>query len=599
MLKIIIIIILLFSFLSSKKDYNHTSNLFENYNPHCYTTKKMNNLKFHKYITTDTATPDGSGCILLAPHRYFHWFKSEKIFLEKNQAYTVHLFIKMKSTKKRKNFRGQNIMIGMLGNSKWRPSYWNVSKENQWEEVLFQFIAEKSKSYRIGIATFQNSLIQEKYNISNQSPPLANSNNLDKSIDVYLDDIFIEKTREVRSLKERTKKTSFLGEKVKIDQLGNWSVKNNGKWKAIFPKFIYPGNPYIDKSKKNNRNFISYYPASKYAKHGFNGLMNPTYEGYIENAILDSKGKIKYFSKQLNTLERFKGKKKDTLSFKHRMDSVLKYLDNVKNDNLAENNDALYLMHFFDNENSWLRDYKFRDELEVYLKKIDWDKNKQARKVPIYMLNGTYGTSRANRNEYRNIMDITGSYVGGDTVGDTLNIPIATLDILDEMQYQIVPASFIQLQCYYHDKFIPSLFYGIIQGGRAVAVWKDGTTYKGCKQDFTKNSWAVALRGKDSVFLKIDKMLGIIQSDRHKVTWRVIFNDVTLKVGKRNYNNKHYLILANYSNKEKVVKLKVKDISVTNARDFFTKKRILGIKDGTLSIEIGKNNIGYRVIEFY
>jgi len=202
-------------------------------------------------------------------------------------------------------------------------------------------------------------------------------------------------------------------------------------------------------------------------------------------------------------------------------------------------------------------------------------------------------------------MDVTGSYIGNDVNGRDKD---GKKDIRYRLASQFVthnqktPASVIQLQKHFTDKFIPSLFWGIIQGGRALNVWRDGKPLDNSKPqligvpfDFRDNVWADAFR--DEVSGRLDTMLPIIKTPQF-TSWSAV-TDIypEVRIGTRETDEgKGYLILANFASEDKTVTVTLDGFAATSAKDFFTNENIV-INGNSLTFNLGHHNHGYRVLE--
>ena len=213
------------------------------------------------------------------------------------------------------------------------------------------------------------------------------------------------------------------------------------------------------------------------------------------------------------------------------------------------------------------------------------------------MLNGiAEGVAR----RYNNYVDVTGTYASRS--GNEINLhkkPINSFAILQEAQSQKIPVSIVQMQCYYHNLFIPYLFKSIGDGAKGLMFWRGGKTpskFK-CPKDFTQNKWASEIKGKDGVFAKIDKLLPIIREPLD-TNWSATVDNKDISIATLDHNGIQYLILANFSNRKQEVLIKLKNLKISKVENFFTKKSLLFLKNThNFNIKIGKHNKGYLVLE--
>ena len=160
-------------------------------------------------------------------------------------------------------------------------------------------------------------------------------------------------------------------------------------------------------------------------------------------------------------------------------------------------------------------------------------------------------------------------------------------------QNQRAPVSVIQLQMNIGNTFIPSLFYGIIMGGRAMSVWRDGGTTQ-LKIDDPNNPWPVAFR--DDVSPKIDLMLPLIEQP-HFTSWKAWTNQFpSVRIGTRELNGVGYLLLSSFAATDLPVTVTLQNRQATKAVDYFTDAEIATVTNGQLTFTLGHYNNGYRVI---
>ena len=70
----------------------------------------------------------------------------------------------------------------------------------------------------------------------------------------------------------------------------------------------------------------------------------------------------------------------------------------------------------------------------------------------------------------------------------------------------------------------------------------------------------------------------------------------TIAIGERTHGGKHYLILANFADKDQQVKITLTGVKATKVKDYFTKKQLASVKSGSFTIKIGHFNNGYKVL---
>ena len=544
----LICIIVLSSYSFASEKLSSPLNLLQKKNFNLNATRGYSGIDSHKYIKNLSHTNDGSGCIELVKHWYTHQLTTPSFKLKKGQQYTIGAYMKAIHSK-----YGQNIMLKIGGVGKMSEMNWNISTPNQWEEILLPYVAPKTGLYHISIFTYRYSLSLDGKYVNKEGT------NLDKSATIYIDDFFVYKSEEILSNEEVSPKKAFISDSIKIDTLGNWSVYDKGKWKAIFPKFAYQ-----DWGAKDFKT---------YKEYGFTGIINIDTIKKLHNALDNG---LPYNGIQINKLTP-KNKK------------LIKDIDKkIFNKEVPPSSIILYN---FDNEGVYLPNSKH------IVNEFQWIK-KHNKSIPIYMLNGmAEGLTRL----YNESIDVTGTYI--TQTGNEIEIhenPINNFELINRTHNQKVPISMMQLQCYYHNLFIPSIFKGLGEGAKSLAFWRGGKGLKSynCPEDFTKNVWASNIKGENGVFKLIDKLLPILREPL-KTKWSALVDlKSMISIAPRDHNSKHYLILANFSNKSQKIKITLKNLEIKEVKNFFTKKSLfLSKKSKEFYIDINKHNNGYLVLE--
>jgi hypothetical protein len=193
-------------------------------------------------------------------------------------------------------------------------------------------------------------------------------------------------------------------------------------------------------------------------------------------------------------------------------------------------------------------------------------------------------------------MDITGSYVGGGLVGEptlpTAARPTVGVEFLAE--HQRAPSPVIQLQSYLKEYFIPSLFYGVIQGGRALSVWRDGTTYGGSQADFRDNVWAASFRSEVSPAL--DRLASVLETP-HFTRWTASTDHFPLvRIGTRELGCVGYVVLASFAAEDLAVRISLTGIDAVEAVDALDGSHLAYVANGAFQIPLGHFNSGYRIV---
>jgi hypothetical protein len=567
---------------ASRIIYVKGNNLLTDKNPNVF-KDSIDLYKFNGYEYADAShCNNGSGSFVLKGQKedvYSKMIETPSFRLEKGKRYTLSVYLKMVGVPK-----GQNIFMKVIPkNNDGSPSevLWNIAEPNEWEEALLPYRATCTGEYTIG-------LLIHKYAFSTDGNTISKDfSNMDESPDIYIDDFSVVESEDVVSREDNTPKTPFESSVVRIDTLGNWSVKENEKWINIFPRFAYQDWREVTTDKDGDSSGNSFASeTADYFEYGFTGFANIDHLNKLKTAV---NGGLKYNFIQINGWN----SKTENL--------ILEVNSAIRNGELPANS----LIGFqYDNEVSGMGgDYQGRKLSAVWLDNNDKDPVTGKRERPIFVLNGVAeGIARNLKNSNIDFMDVTGSYITQD--GEATDIrfnPLNTLEYLNKTDKQKAPVSLCQMQAYYQKTFIPMLFKGIIQGGKGLKFWRGGTTHNGSEFDFKDNYWAPALKGKNGIFAKIDQLLPVIRQPLPENWSAVVPQSVsdTIAIGIRDYDKKHYLILANFSEHDKTVKIDIGGIYVTKAKDFFDKSgnSITEIVNGEFEVNIGHFNEGYMVLE--
>ncbi|SJZ48335.1 hypothetical protein SAMN02745119_00711 [Trichlorobacter thiogenes] len=467
--------------------------------------------------------------------------------------------------------RGQNIMVVARDAADSTQVYqfaWNASKAGEWEDVYVPVYPTKNGSWRLDVWVHPT--------IKYTSTP--STIYISPDVDCYE----LSSGNEIATLRPidvSTDKDAFVSSTEWIDGLGNVYVKDGENWKHVFPRMMYRRY----QSELGGVAFKTIF--QRYKEYGFNGVMD-IWDEYNAQDVMDAG--LDYISIMSNSTN----SDATVTSF----ESMKGYIDRVYNWATTNNRHGNLLWYNYDNENAHVADYEYKQSLQAYIDTYHLDPLTGKRRHPVYVLNGQNGLPRTYHNTSRNVMDLTGSYVGtADALGTPNGVPAAPRLLIESMtQNQRAPVAVIQLQTYFKEEFIPSLFYGIIMGGRALSVWRDGTTFSGSTADFRDNVWALAF--KNDVSPKIDLMLPIIEQP-HFTNWKAWTNQFpSVRIGTRELNGVGYLLLSSFAATDLSVTVTLQNRQATKAVDYFTGEEIGTVSNGQFTFTMGHYNNGYRVI---
>jgi hypothetical protein len=522
---------------------------------------KYNSSKNAYRITTiisDLETHDGYLSAIASPH----------FTLDSNTSYQI--VIKMQA----KYFpKGQHIMVSLIGpNNEKFESLWSVSTASTWEEVYLTIDTSTIDGQRgewylkffssVGFRSYQDSSIGW----------------ISKDIKIFK----LPKGKELVS----TQGIQLLADKIpfesstrKVDALGNFYRKENGTWKHVFPKMIY-------RDSHQTHDYTTLFKG--YLEYGFNGIMDISTKTQLEIASEIGMTNLSLFLEV----------------YKVNGDFSAVLLDDMYNSAKRYGLESKILWYNFDNENENTRNKAYQNWASIYINAFHKDVTTGKRQFPIYYLNGAYGLARDYLNNDRQDMDITGTYIGQDVAEEGKN---GKRDLRSGLLTQLLtpnqkaPASVMQIQKHFGKKFIPTLFYGISQGGRALSVWKDGyyrskgDTRRGDRLTLQNAYWAPAFR--DYISTQLDALLPLIKQVQF-TSWAASTNaSPEVRMGTRELKGVRYLILSNFSNTDKEVTVDLDGYNATEALDYFTQRKIADISNGKFTFTLGKFNQGYQVIK--
>jgi hypothetical protein len=431
------------------------------------------------------------------------------------------------------------------------------SKANHWEEFVVPVYIQKHKN-----------ITDIKCFIRNTGGP----NTAISSIgDIWIDDVTVHKVRDSSQLFGETKpsiKQAFDGAYVKIDALGNFSVKKDEEFKPFFPVIIYPGG----QSKWNS-----------YAKHGFNTVVC-NYPGEAQIAadngmywIWDLYGYgINDFS--ASGYDRFVSEYKDMK--KHNP----KLLDKL-------------LYFYWDNEQYDVLDSftKFTDKIKTM--DVDADGN---RLRPINMnLNLTPGHKNYYNEQYK-LIDMQSVYANpllyqendrgsyDYELKNWYNTEFAHFSVFEHLPNVTIPKSVFLVDSP-HDTYIENIiFAAIARGGKGFAFWRDS----GSQPEIETKVWWDSF---PQTVAKIEKLLPLIR-EPHWTNWKLEYSEFDdedgIVVGKRDYNDKRCMVVASRADISKTITFSTPDRDMGTLYNFFDNSLVASPSAGSVTLSLPAHGSG-------
>ncbi len=395
------------------------------------------------------------------------------------------------------------------------------------------------------------------------------------SSDVWIDDISLHEVKDSSSLFGLTKpsqKQSFEGALVKVDSLGNFSLKQEQKFEPFFPVIIYPNGKIEDWDKYKKKGFNTIMCTSlKEAQKAIELGMHWIWSLY-DYGIYDG-GNVGY-ERFLREYQYIKEHKKELF------------------DNL--------LYFYWDNETYLLFDSikRFSDAI----KRSDVDEN-GVRYRP-FMMQLDFSTANANYvNEDFSLVDLQSGYANpmifeandpqnyqGVNFKGNYDGEFANFALFDHIPGVKIPKTIFVVNSPFGDKHIENtIFTALARGAKGVAYWKDGGSQPSVE---TKAWWKTFDKFSD----KLKQMLPLIRTPNW-TSWSVdrsLRDDEDgLVIGTRDLENKRCIIYASRSDKEEVV-----HITTQNVKDdqqiveYFSHKVIGSWKDCSYDMTISPRGYG-------
>jgi hypothetical protein len=373
---------------------------------------------------------------------------------------------------------------------------------------------------------------------------------------IWLDDIYVGEG--IGFEQPPAEKKAFDGAMVRIDELGNFEVLQQGGWKAFFPFCIYQ-----DVSKPTYQ---------IYSDQGFNCVMFNQLSTSIAQKAKDAvsphnpdgmmaMGGISYW-----TQPGYGG-------FGN-IESLMQKMQVLVNSPQISN----ILAYYWDNEA--YDQYDFPKLVTDTIKVYDVDQDGQ-RLHPIYMLQGNEGMARM----YNEMVDSVGTYVVGGLEGHWGGE--TGLPVLDNIEGQrnplgigIIPAGDRSART--AGGFRRYFYNLLIAGAKGMAYYRDPTHGDEVPLD-TLSVWPEF----EIVRQEIDQLLPLIRQP-HWTTWETTSSSDVLNLGTRDYDGEGYIILVNPMGASETATISIHGLpyTVEAGYDYFTGKRVVDVSNNTLMVTL-------------
>ena len=447
---------------------------------------------------------------------------------------------------------GQNIHVAAEGPDPDREyeRAWNVSQAGVWEEVIMPVFPATNGDWSLQVWTYDT--------FAHRSTPST----VLVSADVDIAELPHGAEVVARADTGASSKEPFESSAIHIDWLGNVYTRDrataDSSWEHVFPMLIL-------KARSENLDQARF---DRYRDYGFNGVADAGAESEAEMALAAG---LRFIGVSGGAAEQT-----SVIEWAHRTESH----DHV-------------LWHWYDNIGENLRNQACQAELMNLVDELSDERTR----YPILSLDSRVGLPRASLNASRRVLNITGSDVGhgdGSQIYPTLAVQFMT-------QSQRAPVTMMTHRSFLGERMVPSIVYGLIQGGRALQIDADDSSENGSRPQFWENPWAdgfrqLAVRIDGGSGAQTPNLLPLLRQPQW-TSWSAETNQhPTVHVGTRDLGGVGHLILASFAAADLETTVFLRGISAECASDYFSGEQIASIADGRFRVTLGHGNEGYRIV---
>lgn len=369
---------------------------------------------------------------------------------------------------------------------------------------------------------------------------------------IYVDDMYLGEDISFAEAPSQYRKP-FNGAKVKVDPLGNWSVKEDGEWHDFFPFGISPDLARTD-----------------YTILGEAGFNIVAYQQY-PSQVLKAKEAGMYASLRL-------GKYMTNDPHFQLANPLSLPLVTVLSDIVGDILDPLngladtLLFYDWDNENNWTQPWSTWQDVATEVRSLDTAR-------PIYVLNSYAAVQR----QFSDLSDVSGTYVG--TKQQT---GFGKFETLLNLQASTVPASIAQINDVENTSygFRLRVYDALIKGARGIMYFGDHFTHVD-----TLNWW-------DDVPILAAEVAAIrpILRQPYWTTWNATTNNAAVLIGSRDWEGDGYLLVANTGPTAEVT-FTLDGLEATDVLYAFLNYPITEVEDGQFTLEMeGYSTLVLRLV---
>ncbi len=435
------------------------------------------------------------------------------------------------------------------------PNYpmFAVSKAGEWEEFILPVYIKKDLN-----------ITNIKFLIRNVGQPDSRDSG---NSGVWIDDISIFEVKDSASLFGFTlpsEKKSFDGALVKVDALGNFSIKDKEGYKPFLPIIVYPGG---DMQKWD-----------KYLSKGFNTIICNTLDEAKKAVSLGM-----YWIWSLYDYGIYDGDENGYKRFENEYRSLKQKSPEILNK---------LLYFYWDNER-----YQLFDTVKHFsdtIKSLDIDGQGNRLRPFMMQLDFTMANPHYSNDTYA-LVDLQSCYANpmifeandpqnyqGVEFKGNYDGEFANFAIFENIPGVRVPKTVFVVNSPFGDVHLANtIFAAFARGGRGFAYWKDG----GSQPKIETKSWWKDFNKTTEMMQQLLPLLRMPHWTSWELNVSLPDDEDGIVVGKRDFGSKHCMITASRS--AKMERVHFHDLSSRNESmvwDYFTGEKVAMMKEGVFEL---------------
>lgn len=409
-----------------------------------------------------------------------------------------------------------------------------VTQPNTWQEFAHQYEAPANAAYATLIG-----LMYKQHVETNESKG-----------NIWLDDLYFGEGKGYEQ--PPSPKKPFIGDQVRVDDLGNLKINKDGTWQPFFPLCIYADGSRPDWTFYSQQGFNCNMWASTSMQRARDAVSAFNPDGMMSGISLARY--ITPTNANYNNIPQLE-------------DNIIE----IQQTNLEEN----VLFYYWDNENAGLEEWSVPIAVSDKIKELNTGH-------PVYTLLDD-GLGRKYNNDLVQITDIIGHYVSPSS----RNLPrgATTISNSNNIEGQISPVVVAQINYGTGKEFKAKLFAAIAEGARAMGMWKDDYRNNHSKSDrIEETPWWDDF---PNIRNEIDQLLPVIQQP-HWTDWTITSSSELIDLGTRDYQGDGYIIVANSQDSALTTTLTIGGLNYTPVlvTDYFTNANVTTVQNSQFSITI-------------